>query len=352
MNDYVISNYAKIIRKYACYRSDEECLNDLVNLIADPLKIEDREGEPYSLTKGDVSDIMNRKENVPKVIKEGAIKVDFQSVADGFEDILLKISEDKVPSLVKEIQALYSNKNDSNYSLAIEKSFNKYIKKPNVFLTNTFLQCLSYENKINYEKIYYEKGNGKLSINAGDILKISFNQKEIENEKIVVIPVDADFTMKVEGLDDKENKLISPNSIHGKWLKKMKILNKNTESYIDSYIEQHKILKQKGSIIPLKLNNTLFYLLAISKLDENNNAHCNKEELKKAIVSLLDYYDKNGQGYPMFIPLLGTGLSRTGLTHKESIELIKDTCMDNTDKINGEITIIVYRNDIKKMKEN
>jgi len=53
------------------------------------------------------------------------------------------------------------------------------------------------------------------------------------------------------------------------------------------------------------------------------------------------------------MPLLGTGLSRTNLSYKEAYELIKDKCMNNLNKINGEISIVLYSNDLKKWrKEN
>ena len=55
-----------------------------------------------------------------------------------------------------------------------------------------------------------------------------------------------------------------------------------------------------------------FILLALSEFDENNKAQSSKDEVIKSLRSLLEFYDVNGQGYQMYITLMGTGRSRAG----------------------------------------
>lgn len=74
-----------------------------------------------------------------------------------------------------------------------------------------------------------------------------------------------------------------------------------------------------GTVSVLDFENTSFFLCAISTLDDNNVAHSDGECIKRALEQLIKVYNQVGQGYPMYLPLLGTGRSRTGLSEKRSI---------------------------------
>ena len=53
--------------------------------------------------------------------------------------------------------------------------------------------------------------------------------------------------------------------------------------------------------------------------------------------------------YPMYLPLIGTGNSRTGLSHKDSLNLIKHTFMLNKDLIHQEINVVIWNKDKNKV---
>ena len=63
---------------------------------------------------------------------------------------------------------------------------------------------------------------------------------------------------------------------------------------------------------------------------------------------LIKYYDKFGQGAPMYIPLMGTKKSRADITHEQSLRLIK-SCILNRNKIIGDFNIVVYNGDKDKV---
>ena len=46
---------------------------------------------------------------------------------------------------------------------------------------------------------------------------------------------------------------------------------------------------------------------------------------------------------------MGTGSSRSGLTHEQSLRLIKSTVLTSDKPINGEINIVVYYKDKDKV---
>ena len=85
--------------------------------------------------------------------------------------------------------------------------------------------------------------------------------------------------------------------------------------------------------------------MAISKFDENNKACTSKEDIKKCIEKLVEFYDINGQGTPLYVPLIGTKRSRANLTLQKSFDIIKSIMLLNHDEINGKIEIVVYKND-------
>ena len=104
-----------------------------------------------------------------------------------------------------------------------------------------------------------------------------------------------------------------------------------------------------GTTVAIQEKNTIFYLLAVSDFDDRNVARSSKDLIKKAIEKLLDYYDELGLGYEIYIPLLGTGKSRAHLTPKESMQLIKDTLVEQQLKINGHIFIVALENIIAEL---
>ena len=64
---------------------------------------------------------------------------------------------------------------------------------------------------------------------------------------------------------------------------------------------------------------------------------------------MLDYYNKKGQGESLYLPLLGTGISRANISHEQSLKYIKYTVLSTDEKINGCITVIVYTKDEDKV---
>lgn len=219
---------------------------------------------------------------------------------------------------------------------------------------------------MSYKKIVVIKG--KLVLRYGDLWKTAFNTKE--KKKIVVVGVNTTFdTIVDENLSMVNKPLVSPTTIHGRWLKCMKDRNvaisdidaKISNSLKLQGISPMKVLSRnvkargklecysKGTIAQYEYGNTVFYLLALSEFDENNNAQNTKEELVETITKLINYYDKKGNGFDIYIPLLGTGQSRTGITRKDSLEIMASLFELYEEKIQGCVNIVVYSEDRDKV---
>lgn len=211
----------------------------------------------------------------------------------------------------------------------------------------------------------------KLTVRYGDLWRIAFTNSHFKNKKkIVVVGVNTAFDTIVDQNLSKVNKpLVSINSLHGQWISKMEkqeISINELNTAIQNNLKQQQFkpisilerskkergnldIYRKGTIAIYEHKNTIFYLLAIADFDENNNAQNTRAELTKTIESLIKYYNQKGQGYDIYIPLLGAGLSRTNISAEESLETIISEIKINKSRIHGNINIIVYKKDRNKI---
>lgn len=216
----------------------------------------------------------------------------------------------------------------------------------------------------------WSNGDGKINICYADIMKISFPRKS-KGKKIVVIPVNTSFdTIVDENLASCDRPLVSATTVHGLWLNNMVkngtsiadidlaidryILNKNIRCVKELTIEEKSRGKRKcfenGTTVIIEGKNDItFFLLALSEFDENNRAQSSKEDVIKCMKELLEFYDINGQGYEMYVTLVGTGRSRAGLSHEESLQTMKSIFSIYSHKIHGTINIVIYSKDKEKV---
>lgn len=220
------------------------------------------------------------------------------------------------------------------------------------------------------KRLLWTTGDGKVTVCYSDIMKLSFPKKKTV-KKIVVIPVNTCFdTIVDENISLYDKPLVSPTTIHGLWIKNMVKHGFNIND-IDIAIEKSISLRgikpvkelsrqekkrgklkcyENGTIAVVEgRNNVDFFLLALSEFDENNKAQSSKDEVIKSLRSLLEFYDANGQGYQMYITLMGTGRSRAGLTHYDSLQIITSVFSLYSEKIHGDINIVIYKKDRDKV---
>ncbi len=74
-----------------------------------------------------------------------------------------------------------------------------------------------------------------------------------------------------------------------------------------------------------------------------------KKQFRECVDKLLDFYDETGQSIPIYVPLMGTGPSRAGLSHENSLNIIKSCVLTSEEKINGSVNIVVFNGDKNKV---
>lgn len=230
-------------------------------------------------------------------------------------------------------------------------------------LTAIVYSCSPYRKRVICRSL-----SGNIVVRYADLLKEGFDLRH-KQEKLYVIPVNSSFdTVVDEDISLCGKPLISPNTLHGKWIKKMGENQKDTR-YIDDAIcaclsNQKKVPRETlqdkeygkkevydlGTVAVVKgVGKNTFLLLALTDLDENNKAHVSIENLGKVIKSLIDFYDEHGQGYELVVPLMGTNFSRTGLTHEDSLKIISAMFQIYKNKIHGDVSIVIHKMDRDKV---
>ena len=209
------------------------------------------------------------------------------------------------------------------------------------------------------ETTIWSSGDRHINVIKGDIFSYALG-KRTKKKRIVVIPVNTSFNTHVSTqLENDPNPQVSGNTLHGSLL--IRLLKKGlSEEQISERIRKNLIMNDLisemsqrielpiGTIATLDFENVVFYFLAISTFDGNNNAHSSKENIETAIKMMVEYYDKKGQGYDLYMPLIGTGMSRANLSYQESYDLIFSTLLEKRNQIFGKINIVIQP-DVKKV---
>lgn len=199
-------------------------------------------------------------------------------------------------------------------------------------------------------------------LHFGDI----FDNEIVNNESIpkhIVINVNRCFDTIVN------NELISEKTLHGMVFKNLYNENKFTEETLQKAINEklkdlnYSVIQKEdkpqgnlkrydiGTIV--KIDETKrkdYFLLAMSTFDNNLNAHTTKQDFVLALQRLIEYCDRNSQGFPVLMPLLGSGLSRTRLnSFSDILRFIINTLRLNKDIINCDFHIYLRPQDKQKI---
>ena len=312
-----------------------------------------------------VSKILNHHLDVHKKIREAAKRDNIiELIEDEFESFYeecIESDEDEriINLLIEEI------KRDKRIEESVVKEIENAKDDPIEFFLKTCLVAVKMPNIFGKEKYnIWKEGNRSINLVSDDLFAVAKRQKK----KIVVIPVDTTFETEIT--KDGEHTvihLVSETTLHGKWLefmRKEKVMREQIDSRILDYLKAHSIeptgesskatgkknLYPIGTIVVIEEKLTIYYLLAISDFNSRCKAETTKQKIADSIVKMIEFYDENGQGYPLYMPLLGTGMSRCHLSSKESFYLISGTLKEHKTMITGEMNIVAYGETIDEIK--
>ncbi|SEF73216.1 macro domain-containing protein [Lachnospira multipara] len=341
--------------------SDEDMFNDFISPLVDAGNIKNKNKEPLWLNKGRVSELLNQKKDVPKALRDALtiIGID-ENIESYFKDYIDDFLEEaKIPALQDALFNL-SHKTDSNRDI-LYKDRDMLAK----LLTQELRAAISENNKNDESpSIIWKRGKNRITVIEGDLFKFGFDNRG-KDKNIVVIPVNTSFETHVTRKFEGEPKpIVSATSIHGQWLTRaeqsgLTNLDKRIQQSLDidgikpSSTSKSDNTKTQcypiGTIAVIEDKNCIYYLTAISQFNQNNNAQSSAEDIGNSVKALIEYHNTHGQGYSLYLPLLGTGLSRAGLSYQESYDIIKETLLSNIQLIQGFIFIVFPRDELAEI---
>lgn len=205
-----------------------------------------------------------------------------------------------------------------------------------------------------------------LSANNGHALYLQYGNIFDANEVIdssqrrnIVVPVNRCFDTHVD------NHIVSAQTVHGATFNSLYASGKYTEESLSMTIG--KLLKNTsyerlseeekpegnrrrypvGTVVDLPGYGTEhFFLWALSTFDSNLKAHTSMQEYALAVQKLIESCNEESEGFPVVLPLVGTGLSRTKKDQQAVLKYLINAFRINKDEINCDIHIVV-RDDMK-----
>ena len=199
------------------------------------------------------------------------------------------------------------------------------------------------------------KAGHHVYVQYGDVFSPKVVGKEYSDKRKIVINVNRCFDTIVD------DHLVSHNSLHGKLFQRFYDEGKFDEESLNKTIQDslagkpYQLLTtavkpkgnlrryEAGTVAELKDDDQVsYYLLGISTFDENLNAQTIMPDFVNSVQRLIEFCNQRAQGYPVVLPLLGSGLSRTGLELSEILHYLVSAFAINKDIINCDFHIVVW----------
>ena len=180
---------------------------------------------------------------------------------------------------------------------------------------------------------------------------------EPQKRRNIVIPVNRCFDTIVD--DD----LISSNSLHGHVFNDLYQRNVFEPKALDACICQNlskrhyvgECVKKSekpagnlkrypvGTIAEVKdIDNRVYFLLGLTEMDSNLHVRVASDEYVQAFTKLLKFCSERSQGFPVLIPLIGTGFSNMSKkSERDVLEYMIKAIKLNSELVNCDIHIVV-----------
>lgn len=360
-----LSYLTKTVKKYVLdsSASNEEVLNALLEPYVDAGRVRGRKGEDFHLNAPRTSSLINGKADVPKALKHplrryGIVDSTAKNMGSFIADY---IGEEDASFLVNDI--LSSLDSDEPTDQSAREEFSALKADAPRFLAAALVESLRNCNLATSRRLLWQHGSGSLSVEVGDLFSKGFGRRR-KNKNIVVIPVESSFdTIVTTGCESIGRPRVSVRTLHGKWLQRMYACGETPESLEKRIsanlslrgIEAHSDVEGRarypiGTVSVVENDKALFFLLAVSDFDGDNVSRSGPDTIRTATGVLVDTYDAIGQGLDLYLPLMGTGLSRAGLSHRGSYGLITETLAARAQDIHGSMTIMVCPDDVIRLE--
>jgi len=184
-------------------------------------------------------------------------------------------------------------------------------------------------------KIFETKNDHYIYIEYGDILSYP---KDIEEKINIVIPVNRCFDTKIDDTGEYDENSLNQALQDNLSQQKIKPDILKADDKKSGNLKRYPV----GSISELSLlNNCTYFFLGLSCINSNLKAETSIHDYEIAIAKLIEYCTSRSQQYPVIIPLIGAGLSKTTLEERDILEYLVKSLKINKNFINYDVYIIV-----------
>lgn len=221
-----------------------------------------------------------------------------------------------------------------------------------------FIVCSLYVYKKRQIEVVELNNGHHIYVQYGDV----FSEDEVLNpqeRRNIVIPVNRCFDTLVD------NDLVSSSTLHGIAMNRLyrengfnpntlgDAINNNLNLQQVSYDNLSTVDKRKGNlkrfpagtVAEIRISEQCtYFFLGLSKFDKNLKASTSEEEYVLAMMRLLEFCNERSQQFPVVMPLIGAGLSRTKKSEKDILNYIIGLVKMNKELINYDLHIIVRDN--------
>lgn len=206
-----------------------------------------------------------------------------------------------------------------------------------------------------------------LTVNNGHAVYLQYGNIFSPNEVLdsgkrrnIVIPVNRCFDVHVD------NRIVSAQTLHGIALQRLYASGKYSEESLITKIQQllsrveYENVSRKdkpegrcrryppGTVAVLPGNENVYYFFwALSTFDANMTASTTMQEFTIAVQKLIEACYEKSAGFPVVMPLVGTGLSRTKTDQQDVLKYLVNAFRLNRAEISCDIHIVVWE-DIKE----
>jgi len=346
---YTLASLVKTVRRHALDTTvtAEEFLNAFIVPYIEAGDVRNRNKKLLSLDKSRTSRILAGKDDVPVALRRSLHKTNLEHEAAKryihfIDDYIDPLAHDLI---IREVIALV----EENETL--RASLESATENLSSFLARSVYEAIKASNNQQTKKILWKSGPDSIELVTGDVLRYGFRNRS-KRKCIVVIPVNTTFETRItRRFEGNRIHLVSDSTLHGQWLARIidtKVNTKNLSKRITRSLKRQGFSADAcneypiGSIAEIETTNAVYYLLAVSRFEKDNVAHSTSESIFRALTSLAVHYDARGQGNPLYIPLIGTGRSRSGITPKESLNLIKQAFLHDGRGLYGNVHIVVH----------
>lgn len=218
----------------------------------------------------------------------------------------------------------------------------------------SFTGCALYVYKKRRIEVVELNNGHHIYVQYGDV----FSENEVlkpQERRSIVIPVNRCFDTLVD------NDLVSSSTLHGIAMNKLYQENGFNMNTLGDAIKSNLNLQQvpyenlsiadkrkgnlkrfpAGTVAEIKISEQCtYFFLGLSKFDKNLKASTSEEEYVFAMMKLLQFCNERSQQFPVVMPLIGAGLSRTKKSEKDILTYIIGLVKMNKELINCDLAVM------------